>query len=122
MGFKAMANQYITHLYARIIYASHNNHGNCNDVYLYGDIFKTSPGHLMSSAGLVLPRWDAASTRAEQPHQKYLGRKSDKCVREAVATGRRNQGGCYLTQRVGTLLTSPKKKEKKDTLCAMMPL
>lgn len=35
----------------------------------------------MSSAGLVLPRWDAASTRAEQPHQKYLGRKSDVCVK-----------------------------------------
>lgn len=54
MGFKAMANQYITHLYARIIYALHNNHSNCNAVYLYGDMSKTSPGHLMSLAGLIL--------------------------------------------------------------------
>lgn len=28
MVFKAVANQYITHLYARIAYALHNKHGN----------------------------------------------------------------------------------------------
>lgn len=97
-GFKAMANQYITHLYARIIYALHNNHGNCNAVYLYGDTFNTSPGHLMS---FVLQR-DAAGTGNERLLKNYPARKPDKRVHNEVAAGRRNQGGCYSTQRAGT--------------------
>lgn len=51
MGFKAMANQYITRSYARLIYALHNNQGNCTSGYICGDTLKPSPGHLRSSAG-----------------------------------------------------------------------
>lgn len=94
VGFKAMANQYINHLYARIIYALHNNHGNCNAVYLYGGIFKTSPGHLTSLMGSVSPAWDAAGTRNEWLPKNYPARKPDKGVHEMVTAGKKNEGGC----------------------------
>lgn len=104
MGFKAMANQYITRLYARIIYALHNNQGNCTSGYVCGDTLKPSPGHLRSSAGcsqVEIPSSKPRKLRTKRPQH-----------------GEDKQEG-YIARRVGTPNVTT---HKKCISCAFLSL